>query len=187
MLEYLFGSRTRVKLLRLFLLNDKKAYYVREIVRISKEHINSVRRELSHLEKMGLVTTFDKDKKKFYQVNRKQPLFPELKALLYKTRTVTEKDLIQDIQNLGNVHYLSLSGLFTADEAAPTDLFIVGKIHRSKLRTLLDTLQIGFDRDIYYTVLTLEEFNYRREITDKFVFDILGSKKIVVVDTIGLE
>ena len=82
MLERLFGSRTRVKLLKLFLTNPSTAFFVREISRKVGEQLNSVRRELANLMTLGAVTTAEHDDKKFYQLNTKFVLADELKALL---------------------------------------------------------------------------------------------------------
>ena len=56
MLESLFGSRTRVKLLRLFMSHPDQRWFVRELTRVVQEQINSVRRELDHLEHLGLIS-----------------------------------------------------------------------------------------------------------------------------------
>lgn len=55
MLEKLFTSGTRVKLLKLFFNNEKNSYYVREIAKEIREHINSVRRELKNFKKLDLI------------------------------------------------------------------------------------------------------------------------------------
>ncbi|MEK7540164.1 MAG: winged helix-turn-helix domain-containing protein, partial [Patescibacteria group bacterium] len=84
MLEQLFGSRTRVKLLRLFLSNPQEEYYVRELTRRMNEQINSIRRELSNLEDMGLLLSEEREGKKYYKVNQDHLMFPELRALFLK-------------------------------------------------------------------------------------------------------
>lgn len=55
MLGKLFGSNTRVKILKLFLLNPDKKYYIRQLARDLDLQVNSVRRELENLEKFGLL------------------------------------------------------------------------------------------------------------------------------------
>ena len=64
MLEQLFGSKTRVKLLQLFLNNPKKDYYLRQLAREIKGQLNSVRREVNNLEKIGIIVAQDKTKLK---------------------------------------------------------------------------------------------------------------------------
>lgn len=186
MLEHLFGSRTRLKLLHIFLTNAGKEYYVRELTRVADEHINSIRRELSHLEKLGLIKGVQQDKKKFYTLDSSCIIFPELKALIYKDKFTTEQHLVQQIQSLGKIHYLALAGMFVGEQDAKTDIFIVGRVNRDKLKELLDDMQPGFDRQVFYTILSAEEFQYRKEIADKFVTDFSQAKKIVLVDDIKL-
>ena len=94
MLEQLFGSRTRVKLLRLFVSHPDQRWYVRELTRTVHEQINSVRRELGHLEQLGFIQSTMEQRKKYYSVNQRFTLYPELKALMIKARVTLEKNLI---------------------------------------------------------------------------------------------
>lgn len=55
MLEQLFGSKTRSRLLKIFLLNPQKAFFIRELTRIIDTQINSVRRELDNLLRCGII------------------------------------------------------------------------------------------------------------------------------------
>src|SRR6185295_8438275 len=71
MFEQLFGSKTRVKLLQLFYTNPNRAFYVREITRKVDEQINSVRRELSNLLSIGIITSEANNNRLYYEVNQK--------------------------------------------------------------------------------------------------------------------
>ena len=101
MLEQLFGSRTRVKLLRLFLTNPTVPFYVREISRKVDEQLNSVRRELANLTRLGVVGSIAEQDKKYYQLNTSFVLAQELKAVLLKSQLLMEQDLIKRIRELG--------------------------------------------------------------------------------------
>lgn len=182
MIEHLFGSRTRVKLLRLFLTNPEKSYYVREITRLIDERINSVRRELSNLEKIGLIIPQGVRQKKYFQANRDCLLFPELKALILKAQVTLEQKFATDLGDIGTVKYMILTGKFTGVKEAPTDLLIVGKINRTKLKALVRRFEKEFNKEINYTVMTTKEYLYRRDLTDRFLYDILENKKIVMID-----
>ncbi len=184
MLEQLIGSRTRVKLLRIFLSNPDKDYFVRELTRKIRERINSVRRELENLEKIGLVVCHQAGQKKFYRVQQGFILFPELRALVLKSQLTVEKNLASSIRNIGQVSYLALTGLFTGVQDAKTDILIVGKVNRNKLKRLVGKFQQDLDKRVRYTVMTKKEFEYRNDLTDKFLYHILENRKIVVVDKI---
>ena len=86
MLEQLFGSRTRVKLLHLFLENIEQDFFVREICRAINERIHSVRRELENLEKFGLISPRTEDQKKYYKINSDFPVLEELRRLIEKSK-----------------------------------------------------------------------------------------------------
>lgn len=182
MLEQLFGSRTRVKLLRLFLSQPQEEYYVRELTRRMNEQINSIRRELSNLEDMGLLVAEEREGKKYYKVNQEHVMFLELRALFLKGRFTMEKSFVTAIKDLGKVKLMLLTGQFIHDTSVPVDLFMVGEVNRTKLEVLLQKFKEQFGFDIRFTVMPVSEFNYRREITDKFLFSILNSRKVVVFD-----
>lgn len=202
-LEQLFGSKTRLKLLKLFLNNPDKFYYVREITRETNTRINSIRRELENLQNLGLIieltskpkeiaqNKLGKNKmnqgrlgKKYFKVNTDFLLYQELKSLLLKSQLLLEKNLIKGIQKLGSVCYLVLTGFFVGQKNARTDILMVGKLNRRRLRALIKNFEKDFDREINYTVLSKREFIYRKDITDRFLYDILENKKLVIIDNL---
>jgi len=86
-LEHLFSSRTRVKLLELFLLHPEREIHVREICRITVLNINAVRRELANLEEMGLLTSCRRGNARFYTVNIAFPVYQELVGIFLKIKS----------------------------------------------------------------------------------------------------
>src|SRR5437868_13919458 len=70
MIEQLFGSKTRVKLLQLFYSNPNRSFYVRKITRKVDEQINSVRRELANLLSIGIITSESNNNRLYYEVNQ---------------------------------------------------------------------------------------------------------------------
>jgi len=190
-LEHLFGSKTRVKLLRIFLINEDTAYFVRELTRTVDAQINSIRRELNNLEKLGMIVASDEPEdvnaqKKFYRLNKNFVLYRELRELILKAQLLIENNLIEEIKNFGTVKYLALTGFFVGQENASTDMLIVGSVDKKKLSKLINAFQKDMNREINYTVMATVEFNHRRRITDRFLYAVLESKKIVVIDETNL-
>ncbi len=192
MLEQLFGSRTRYKLLKLFLSKPEEKFFIREVGRQTGERINSVRRELNNLEKLGIIkvvtdTELVKNKrgrniknlKKFYVVDQQFPLFKELQELLIKAQLVIKNGLLKQLETFGKIRLLVLTGIFVGDLEAPTDLLIVGSLNRKKLSGILKKLEKSLGQEIRYTLMTVKEYNYRNDITDKFLYKILESKKVI--------
>ncbi len=184
MLDTLFGSRTRAKLLRLFFAHPKEPFYVREICRKLDEHLNAVRRELVHLTDLDLIREEERDHKKYYSVNTNFVLYPELRALVLKTQVMFQRNFLEAVRGIGSVKLLVLTGVFVGLPDTLTDVLIVGKINRPKLRRLLGLLQEHVEQPIRYTLFSTREFTYRNDLTDRFIYHILENKKIVMVDHI---
>lgn len=144
--------------------------------------MNSVRRELEHLAKLGILNEEERERKKYYTVNTDFVLFPELRALVLKTRVMFQSNFLKAVRSIGSIKLLVLTGVFTGMPDTLTDVLIVGKVNRPKLRRLLSLLQENIDQQVRYTVFTTREFIYRNNLTDRFIFHILENKKIVMVD-----
>ena len=200
MLEKLFGSNSRVKILKLFLLNPAEKFYIRQLSRNLKLQLNSVRRELENLEKFGILTSDLKNEegegekeaaggqeKKYFRANPNFVLFDEIKALIIKAQILYEKDFVRKLNSIGKVKLLVLTGIFANNTNSLIDILIVGKINKIKLVKLIRELEVELGKEINYTVFDSQEFKYRRDITDIFLYGILDGRKIVVIDEVGLS
>jgi predicted transcriptional regulator len=188
MLEQLFGSQTRIKLLHIFLSNPEEKYFVRELTRALDSQINAVRRELENLEDLGIISIVEeadeKTMRKFYQSNVKFVLFPELKSIFQKSQFLLEKKFAKAIKKAGKVYFLALTGSFVGDKEIPIDMLIVGKLNKNKFTKILKGFEKDLKREINFTLLDKEEFNYRRSVADRFLYAVLDAEKIVLIDEI---
>lgn len=195
MVEQLFGSKTRVKLLQLFMSNPNRSFYVREITRKVEEQINSVRRELANLLSIGVITSDTSNNRLYYEVNQKFAYFDALTMMFGDTPSVKklpkksagEEDKIGDtleseIRSLGNVQLALITGQFTRDEVSGIDMLIVGDINKTKLENFIADLEKTEKKELRYVVLTENDFHYRRQINDRFTFTVLESKIQVIID-----
>ncbi len=201
-LEQLFGSKTRVRLLRLFFSNPDKPFYVRELVRTIDTQINSVRRELKNLQDCGIVVEIvasgtskptagqvrsadadatDPGSKKFYRVNDRFPLIAELRGLFVKSPALMRREFTMALEEAGEVDYAMLTGHFVDMANASSDMLIVGSIPKPKLLKIIKSFEKELDREINFTHMTPTEFKYRKSVTDKFLFSLLEGKKIEII------
>lgn len=188
MVEQLFGSKTRVKLLQLFYGNPNRSFYVREITRKIDEQINSVRRELANLLSIGIISSDDQQNRLYYEVNQKYEFYEPLQAI-FGSGTVAKKAKVpvakaegNDLKVLGNVELAIYTGQFTRDESSGTDILIVGDVNQTKLGKFISELEEKEGHEMRYSVMPLTEFQYRRQVKDRFLSNILASKKQVLVD-----
>ncbi len=172
MLKKLFGSGARVKLLQQFLKDHNQEYFIRELTRILDEQINSLRRELENLEKIGLLKSKERNRKKYYTVNLHFPLLHELTSIIRKTDE-SNALFLKKISKLGNIDILMLCGQFINVESE-TDIFLVGDLNKDELQNFLNE---NFESsDIKYVLMSREDFLYRLALKDKFVKELFNNK-----------
>ncbi|MFA6304965.1 MAG: winged helix-turn-helix domain-containing protein [Patescibacteria group bacterium] len=185
MLEQLFGSQTRTKLLYLFLENPETRFFVREITRAINERINSVRRELDNLTKFGLITSKEESQKKYYQADKGFVLFSELKTLIEKSKLLAQRLISAKVNKLDGLKYLVLTGQLVGEPTLPTDVLLVGTVPAEQLQKFVKELEKAYRLSVRYTYLTTKEFNLRKEMTDKFLYTVLNSPKIELVNRLN--
>lgn len=180
-LEKIFGSRTRVKVMTLFTTGVKRPYFVREIARTVNERLNAVRRELDILERIGMLTTYDDRRRKYYVANENFPLFGEIASIMKKAGPGIEDVLFKHLENIGDVQYACVTGYFTGATGAPTDLFLIGAINEKKLDMFVKRIEGQVNREISYTPMTTNEYQYRLNFSDMFLRQLFaGSYKELV-------
>ncbi len=193
-LDSLFGSKTRVKLLSLFYNNPDRPYYVREITRKVNEQINSVRRELQNLLNIGIVQSVNQSNRLYYEVDPSFKFHNELMSMFQKIpakskemkETKEEDQILKKIQKAGNVKLLFLSGAFVRGSMQNTDVFIVGDMNKARLVQIIESLEQEMNRELNYSSLRVEDFDYRRNLNDRYVLDMLDARKIVLKDELGV-
>ena len=197
MIEQLFGSKTRVKLLQLFYGNPNRSFYVREITRKIDEQINSVRRELANLLSVGIISSDTTNNRVYYEVDQKyqyyQPLLeifggPATSTKMKKSKIAADPiaDEASSLKALGNVEIACMLGQFTRDETSGIDLLIVGNVNQHALKKYVTELEAQEGKEIRYSLLSLDDFTYRHQINDRFISNIVRSKKQILLDKTGL-
>ena len=198
MFEQLFGSKTRARLIKLFLDNPEKAFYVRQLTRITGAMINSIRRELQILEELGIIyierDLIEENKKthnlpeslntkKFFKLNKKNIFHNELQTIFKKNELVSEKKLTERLSDMDGMFLVVLGGKFIREENAKTDLLLVSVAGRNKNSDIIKELQSQIKKEINYTILKPDEYYLRKDINDKFLHEIINnSRKIILLD-----
>jgi len=196
-IEQLFGSKTRVRLLRLLLENSDRAYYVRELTRRIDAQLNSVRRELQNLVEIGIVDEVDGSilenetdskekgkniKKKYYSANQNFSFFEELRGIMNKSAVMMNKPFVEKLQKNGSIDLLFLTGRFVEANEIKSDILIVGSVKSEVLEEAISEFEVDLGREINYTYMPSDEFRYRKEVKDRFLESLLNSDKVVLVN-----
>lgn len=195
-IDALFGSKTRVKLLYLFLNNPGKSFYVREITRLIDEQINSVRRELSNMLAVGIITSDNADNKLYYEISQRYEHYgafraifagedepkPVKKSAKTASLSIADKSKWQTLLASKALRVVVAAGILVEGSAAGVDLLLVGSISPQKLRTLVASIEKQEGRPINYSHMQYDEFYYRLSVRDRFISEILSGRHEVLLD-----
>jgi uncharacterized protein YfkK (UPF0435 family) len=194
MIDALFGSKTRVKLLHLFLNHPGQSFYVREITRIIDEQINSVRRELSNMLNVGVITSDSADNKLYYEVNQRYEFYPALRSifanepiegsaspLVVGDGEVNER-YVTALSEISSLRLAILAGVLVKGSNSSVDVLLVGSMPAAKVKSAMAIFEKLEGREMNYTVIPYDEFYYRLSVRDKFITEILNTKHNVAID-----
>jgi hypothetical protein len=186
-LEQLFESQAKVKLMRFFFRNQVDAFPIRQILKMLRMNSGAVRREIKKLEKIGLVDLRKKQRRLVYALNNNFDFLKELQDLILKSTISSKSELINNVRKIGNVKLLILGGVFRNNQADEADILIVGdKINQRKATTFLKDLEAEVGRELNCSIMSAKEFNYRYDMYDRFVRDLINENKNILINKLNL-
>jgi hypothetical protein len=198
-LAKLFGSASRVKLLRLFSLNPDKVFPPQEIYRRAKISKNSGRKEIALLKSIGFIkpksefieieTKNKKLRKKIrgWKLNDSFPLMLGLKSFILDTAPFSKDQLLKKLQKAGRIKLVILSGIFGEENSSRVDILVAGDSIRKKiLERVIRDIEAELGKELTYAVFSTEDFLYRFGMYDKFIRDILDYPHEKILDKIGI-
>ncbi|EKD86058.1 MAG: hypothetical protein ACD_37C00499G0005 [uncultured bacterium] len=183
MLSDLITSRSRVKLLNVFLSYPSEMFHVRELVRRTGDEINAVRRELSYLEKKGILTREPRANRVYYFFSKNYEFYYDLLRVGSKTIGIGE-GILKNRVKLGRIKYAMFSGKFARrlpKGPEDVDLLMVGSVVLPELALLVREEEKRLDTEINYTVMTEEEFDFRKKKRDPFILSILYGSRVMLI------
>lgn len=190
-LSKLFGSETKVKVMRLFLFNPERLFATKDVVERVKEHPSRVRKEVSVLEKIGMVKRRVISKKgrsgHGFMLDPTFSYMIPLKNFLINVEPLNQKEIIRRISKLGNIKLIITSGVFMQESESRADLLIVGDhVKRTTLENTIKTLESEIGKELRYAYFTTEDFKYRLSMFDKLTRDILDYPHRKVLNRLGI-
>lgn len=172
--ESLFGSKSRARLIRFFILNPEIEYSSADVAEKTLLPRPEVSRELMRLKKMGFVKESSRKRVKRYQMHPAFPFFPELKSLVSKSNVNVPSQMFQKLRMVGEVKLILVSGLFLNHPKSKADMILViNNAHRSKLQGVIAKLEAEIGRDVRFVLMDAEDLHYRLNMLDRFLIEFL--------------
>lgn len=183
-LSDIITSKVRIKILELFFSNMKELYHVRGVVREIGEEINAVRRELTKLEKDGILRKEPRGNRVYYFLRPEHQFFGDLVAMVAKT-TGLGKAVIENKNKIGKASFVMFSGKFVRMKDRrrddDVDILIVGEVVLPELASIIRAEESKRGKEINYTVMSREEFDFRKKRRDPFLQGILAGSRVMIV------
>jgi hypothetical protein len=203
-LEKIFGSTTKVRLMRLFMFNPNSIFDLVEIAERTDTSPRTIKNEIFNLHKIGLIKSrsflkeiTSKQGKKLVVTKKKtsgwilDPRFQYLKPLqdfLVYMNPFRHNELVDKLRKVGNIKFLVISGVFIQEWESRADLFIVGdNLKKSQLDSVIHSLESELGKELKYVALETEDFRYRLNMCDKLISDVLDFPHEKVINRIGVE
>lgn len=183
MLQALFSSKARVKLLTHFFSHPEEQFYARHLARQMEAHYNAVWQELDNLERIGLLLSERDANVKYYRLNPDFPIYDELKRIIMKTSGLGQS-LREALDDLGMVEWAFIYGSVAAgeeDALSDVDLMLVGEVELLALSAVISRLEDQLGREINYVALTRAELVQRLADRDPFINNVLAGSKMMLI------
>jgi hypothetical protein len=181
-LKRLFISETRLKLLKTFYNSPKELFYVRQLVRLCHEEINSVRRELSNLKDAGILTSENRGNRLYYYLNPDNPLYLDLLVMSHQADGLGQA--IAESKSVGQVRAMLYSQHFVSgSEYSPDhiDMILIGEIVIREVELLVKEAEKNIGREINYMVMDKSEFKIRKQKRDPILVDFFLNCPLVII------
>ncbi len=175
-LEFLFGSKTKARLLRFFLMNPDQEFKTADISEKNMIKSSQTRSALNEFKRNRFILERKKSGVKYYVLNQKFPFLVELKSLFVKSNIYPQCNSLDKLKTIGDVKLALISGVFLNYAKSKADMvLVVNNVSRSKLKNLMSNSEAEVGKEISYVLMNNEEFKYRLDMLDRFLLDFLES------------
>jgi DNA-binding MarR family transcriptional regulator len=205
-LEKLFDSPVRARLLKLFLMNPDVQFSVADASRQLQLRSSQVTAEVRRLGELGLIRStwarvtvlpIGRAKKRHSRpearrvkvcfANKEYPFFSELRALCLKSAPHAKGPLAAKIKRVGSIKLAVLAGVFIDSPTSRVDMLLVGDgFRKARLKSLVQWLEAKVGKELNYVAMSYTEFKYRMDMYDRFVRDILEFPHETVINKLGV-
>jgi predicted nucleotidyltransferase len=171
-------SKVQQRVLGLIFAHPDRSFYTSEIIRIVHSGTGAVERELSRLQRSGLVSVKRIGNQKHYRANQEAPIFAELHGLVLKTMALQEplKTALEPYADTIKTAFVYGSVAKGTDNArSDIDLMVIGDgLNYSELYSALNDVEDRVRRKINPMFLSVDQW-WRRSSKDGSFAKKLGA------------
>lgn len=153
MLNKLITSKTRLRLLIKFFINQANRGYLNGLASEFNESTNSIRKELNHLSDAGYLEKYKDNNKVAYKANVKHPMFEILQKVVFKHLGL--EDIVEHVlAQIGNVEKIYLIGDYAKglDTGLIEVLLIGSKLNTDYISNLENKIENLIERKVQFII-----------------------------------
>tara|TARA_B100001057_G_scaffold495282_1_gene593892 strand:+ start:70 stop:579 length:510 start_codon:yes stop_codon:yes gene_type:complete len=153
MLNKLITSKTRLRLLIKFFINQANRGYLNGLASEFNESTNSIRKELNHLSEAGYLEKYKDNNKVAYKANVKHPMFEILQKVVFKHLGL--EDIVEHVlAQMGNVEKIHLIGDYSKglDTGLIEVLLIGNKLNTDYINNLENKIGNLIERKVQFII-----------------------------------
>ena len=178
-------TTTRQRLLGLLFGQPSRSFFATELIALTGSGSGAVQRELKRLVSSGLVDVAPIGRQKHYQANPKSPVFEELRGLVVKTVAAAQpiREALEPLANRVSLALIYGSTARGSDTASSDiDLLLVSdRLTLEEVYSALLPVESRLSRSIHPTLYTSAEFSHRRAAGSRFLANVLGGDRLVLI------
>lgn len=182
MYDFIFKSKSRSALLRIFFLNNEKDFYIRELARMVGTSAGNTQKELLKLEKEGILKSTKKANLRFFSLDNSYPLHEELKRMVEKTLGI-EHELKKALKSIKGLEFAFVFGSYVKGDfknLSDVDLFVIGDMDEDDLITKIQNVEKNTNREIDFHIAKLKEFS--EDLKKKFFYQEIVKNYILLTE-----
>ncbi len=175
---------TKRRILALFFLNPDQEYYFSEVVRLTGTRQGVIQRELKSLTEAEILLSEKRGRQKFYAVNRKHPIFRDLRNIIFKTYGVIGQIREAFDPAGGQIRVAFVYGSLARGEevsSSDLDLFVIGNIGLDDLVSALSSVEQAIGREINPTLFSAAEFKKKWSEKNHFIRSVANAEKEFII------
>lgn len=176
-------TKNQTLILEIFFNNPEKSYYLRELARIINKKPGVFQRDINNLVEKGILESYYRANSRFFNLNKKYPLYKEFKSIFFKT-VGAEGALKKELRRLPGIKESFIYGSFAQGEEksfSDVDVFIIGSINEDDIIDIITQLEKRINREINYILMTEQEFQKKLKEKNSFLENILNQKRIKLI------
>jgi predicted nucleotidyltransferase/predicted transcriptional regulator with HTH domain len=177
-------SKVQQRVLALIFGQPERSFYMSEIMRKVQSGTGAVERELSRLQRSGLVSVERIGNQKHYRANHQSPIFTELRSLVIKTVALTEplrKSLEPCADKIKAAFVYGSVAKGTDTARSDIDLMVIGdELNYSELYAALQDAEAALGRKVSPTFLSMKDWRRKASDNGSFISKVNALSKIFV-------